>query len=175
MPIEHRARICLASWGNLRMTGDPLLSDVWVDCHDLSSCIRQAGVLGFSEGLLIAAFQLDSDGEVVTAFTPTIVGFAGMPGPMVQRDVLHLGAIPSDQQMAGYFETADFLEVGVGIRIQAVHKQIINPITTELPRWKTDAVDHQQVNDAVGGPLILVSGVVELSAVEQSGMSLLQD
>lgn len=175
MPIEHRAGIGLASRGNLRMTGDPLLSDVWVDRHDLSSCLHQAGVLGFSEGLLIAAFQLDSDGEVVTAFAPAIVGFTGMPGPMVQWNVLHLGAVPSDQQMAGYFETADFLEVGMGIRIQAIHEQVINPITAELSRWKTDAVDHQQVNVAVGGSLILVSGVVELSAVEQSGLLVLQD
>ncbi len=175
MPIEHRAGIGLASRGNLRMTGDPLLRDVWVDRHDLSCCFHQAGVLGFSEGLLIAAFQLDSDGEVVTAFAPAIVGLTSMPGPMVQRDILHLRSVPPDQQVAGYFEVADLLEVGMGVRIQAIHEQIINPITAELSRWKTDAVDHQQVYVAVGGPLILVSGVVEQHAIKQSSLFLLQD
>ena len=104
------------------MTGDPLLGDVRVGRHDLLGRTHQAGVLGFSEGLLIAAFQLDSDGEVVTALTPAIVGYSGMPGPAMQRNVLYLGSIPSDQQMARYFEVTDFLKVWMGLCIQTVHE-----------------------------------------------------
>src|SRR3569623_1946271 len=116
------------------------------------------GILAVAVGLVIAAFELDADGKVIAALTSGKTGWACMPGAAVERNILHHLAVATNQHMRGDTQRGDALEIGVGRRFQLVGEQRVDPRTAEFSRRQADAVDHQQLDGAARGPLILIGG-----------------
>ena len=106
--------------------------------------------------LVIAAFQLDTDGKIIAALTPLETGLPGVPGTAIKRHVLDHFAVTANQDVGRNLQVLNLAKIGMGIGIQLIAKQGIDPRSAEFPRRQTDAVDHQQLGRAVFRPFIAV-------------------
>ena len=80
-------------------------------------------VLDGFKGLVIAAFQFNADGKIVAALAALKVGFAGMPGALLERHVLHDPTIPPNECVGGNRELANIGEVGMRCCVEPVAEQ----------------------------------------------------
>ena len=67
-----------------------------------------------------------------------------MPGAHSERNVLHHLTVSPDKHMTGNPQVRNAGEIRMGIRIEPVGKQVIDPWTAVLARRQTDAMDDNQ-------------------------------
>ena len=79
-----------------------------------------------------------------------------MPGPPLQRYVLHHLTGAPDQEVAGHFEAGDGPEHRMPGRIQPAGKQLVDVRAAKLPGRERNAVDHDQIRHRTSGPVIAV-------------------
>ena len=83
-----RAGVGLAAGGDVAVAGDVFASNAGIGAHQRFREFGEALVLNGFEGLVIAAFQFNADGEVVAGASALEAGGAGMPGAPAQIDEL---------------------------------------------------------------------------------------
>ena len=81
---------------------------------------------------VIGAFQLDTDGEIVTVHPPVEFGAASVPGAPVERHELYDLSFPVYQKMCGNLQVLDLLEIRMRVRIERIAEQLLNTGTAEL-------------------------------------------
>ena len=85
---------------------------------------RELGILGVREGDVIASFQFDADGEVVTALAPAPMRRTGMPRAPLTRHELDQLSVATDEEMARDLEAAQAVIEGMGFRIEPIEEEI---------------------------------------------------
>lgn len=128
--------------------------DVLMAGHMLNGVLNgqggtQAGqgfVLRRFECLTFQSFELDADRVIVALFPSAVARHASMPGAIVTADELQQLPSATNEKMGGNLQTADLLEVGVGIPIQGIGEQGLHLGATILTRWQADRVQHHQVD-----------------------------
>jgi ABC-type sugar transport system ATPase subunit len=98
--------------------------------------------------------------------------YAGVPGALVEGHVLDDLAVPADQRVGGDPELRDVAEAGVGLRVEAVGEQVVDPRAAVLAGGQGDAVDHHQLRARPLGPLVPVGGGHEAGAFQQAGLGI---
>ena len=108
------------------------------------------------EGQLVAAFQLDADGEIVAALQAAPRRGAGMPGAQAARNELQQPAVAPDQEMGGDAQMPDLGVIGMRLRVEGAGKQPLDAVAAELSRRKGNGVDHDQLRRGALGSRIAV-------------------
>lgn len=142
-PVEARAGVLLAAWRNVLVADD--LDDGHSTCDGCAEA-GEADVLSRLEVPALQAFKLDADGMVVAVVAPAPARGTGVPGARVQGDELHQLAIAPNKKMRRHRQTANLLEVGVGVPVELVGKQLFDLWAAVLTRWQADGVDDDQVD-----------------------------
>jgi hypothetical protein len=119
---------------------------------------------------LVAAFELDADRKIVTAFAPFVTGFARMPCAKVERHVLHELPVAPKQKVRGNLQSGDLREIRVLARRQSVREQPIDPWAAILPRRQADPMHDDELGRDAAGALIAIGRVHEPSAVHEPGL-----
>ena len=105
---------------------------------------------------VIGAFQLNTDGKVITVLPSAEFGTAGVPGAPVKRHELYDLSFPVYQKMCGNLQVLDLLEIRMRVRIERIAEQLLNAGTAELPRRQTDTMDDQQAYIDPFRPVIII-------------------
>ena len=92
-PVKARTRISLAAGRDVLMTGD--VCDRVVPVQGLAQP-TQLLVLGVLEQIAFQAFEFDADRVVIALGASSVLGQAGMPGPVVGADKLPQAAVTPD-------------------------------------------------------------------------------
>ncbi len=79
-----------------------------------------------------------------------------MPGSIRKRDELHDAPISPHKQMGRNLEATYLVEVGMGIPIETVRKQLLDLRPSESARWQADPVQYNEARDLTGRPRIPV-------------------
>ena len=153
MPVEVRTRIGLAPRGDVAVTRQRFDR---VAAPQLREQPIEGQVLSVLEGQLVAALELDADREVVAVRPPHPIRCAGMPCAPRARYELDQCSITADEEMRRNAQVLYLAEVGMGVRIQAIGKQVDDSGSAEFTGWQADGVDHRQSHHLVRGPLITV-------------------
>ena len=139
----------LAARGNVLVTGD--VGD-WQPRGDGGAQAGKGDVLCGLEAATFKPFELNTDGMVVAVVSPAPLGCAGVPSPGSHVDKLHQLAVAPNEEMGGYRQTPNLLEVGVRVPIKLVGKQLFDFRATKLAWWQTDGVDDDQVDPGAFWP-----------------------
>ena len=110
----------------------------------------QHTILTVLKGYGIAALELDSDREVITALASVPLRNPGVPGAFRTGNELNELAVAPNQKMGGNPQTSNLVEIGVGGTIETVGKQRLDRIPTKSARWQTDAVNDHQIDGTSG-------------------------
>lgn len=145
-PVEGGSGVSLASWCDLAMTSDALWSDAGVGFEQLMRATHEALILSVREGGGVGPFQLDADREVITAVAAGKSRDAGMPGPLLTRDVLQQLAMTANEEVRGDTQAADGLEIRVGAGIELSKKEVVDPRSAEVARRQADIMNDQEVD-----------------------------
>lgn len=113
---------------------------------ELSQQISQHLVLHGLERQGIAAFQFDTDGEIVATLTPPPGRHAGMPCAQLRIDELDQFAGAADEEMGGNPQVLDARVVGVHLRVEGVGEELADAGTAEAVGGETDGVDDDEAN-----------------------------
>ncbi len=140
-PVEVGTGISFAPGGNVGVSGN-VLNGV-VIAQTLGQC-DQRDILSRGESCAVAAFQLDTYGEVIAALLTQPAGNAGMPGAFETGDELDHCAIAADEEMCRYLQVLQGLIVRVRLWVDAIGEQFDYAISAKLIRWQTDVVYDQQ-------------------------------
>lgn len=123
---------------------------------ELSQQIGQHLVLHSLEGQRIAAFQFDTDGEIVATLTPAPGRHPGMPGAQLGIDELDQFAGAADEEMRGNPQVMDARVVGMLLRVEGVGEKLGDAGTTEAVWGEADGVDDDDANIGAVGALIAI-------------------
>jgi len=167
-PFELWARVCLAPrWNRNVVMADAFGNRICVaqDINELS----ERAVLHLFEGNVVAAFELDTDGEVIAPLTAAPLRYTGMPGALLTRHELHEFTIASDQKMGRYGHCRDLPEIRIGLRIKAICEQLGDGISAETAWRQADAVDDNEFDPATFGARIAIWRWHLASRVEHTG------
>lgn len=107
--------------------------------------IDQCLILDRLKGFIVTPLQLDTDGEVITAFTPLIIRDPGMPGPFKQWHKLHHLSTAVDQQMSRNFGITYLRKIGVLSCRQFIAKELFNPVSAIYFWRQADVVQHDKI------------------------------
>jgi len=58
--------------------------------------------------------------------------------------------------VCGDLQTAYLLEVGMDSRVELITEKLLDILSAIVAWWKTDTVNHQQIDRDVPGPLIAI-------------------
>lgn len=155
------------------MAGDALGGDGGEARQDVTTGSGQNLVLGGCVGYLVRPLQFDADGEVVAVLPVTEARLPGVPGAFMQINVLDEFAIAADQQVAGYPQPGDGTKIGMGLGIEAILEEGIDPGATKLAGRQADTMDDQQVHGGAGRAFIPVGGDEPASLGQPSGAQIL--
>ncbi len=162
-----RPRVRFTARGNIAVTGNPLWRKRRILCHQYRGHAEQARILDIGKGPVIAAFQLDPDGKLITPFPPLVRGLPRMPGHPVKGNILRNRARTVNQQMSRDTQRCNLREKRMLSGIQPIEKQLIDMTAPELAGRQADIVDHQQFRLHPLWPLGLV-GRIQLSGTGQA-------
>ena len=79
-----------------------------------------------------------------------------MPGARAKRYILHQLAITADQAVCRNPQLMDTGKIGVSLRVESSHKEIVDKGTAKLPRRQADAMHHQQGDIVRRGPFVVM-------------------
>lgn len=143
-----RAGVSLAPRRDIRMADNTARLDPRIACLQRTYAAQQTVVLGIREGVIIAAFQLYADGEVIDTRPTVKARFACVPGALAEIDKLVDTAIPVYAEMRRHAHTLQFGEVRMPVCRKAALEQGGNPVATVLAWRQRDRVYHQGVDVA---------------------------
>ena len=146
-PIEPWARVELATWGNVFVSGNSVQGVVGAQ---LLAQRCQLCILNGYKGFAFEAFELNANRKVVAVVAPTPLRGARVPssGPCGGK-LLH-GAVPANHKMARHLQPANLLKVGVSVKVELIGEQLLDFGPTVLAGWQADGVHHHQVDGRVG-------------------------
>ena len=124
--------------------------------HDGPAHVGQTFVLHSLVRHAVGTLQLDTNGEVVASDSISEAGFAGVPGSVGEGNELHERAVAANQKMRGDLQVCNAIEAFVGMRVEAIAKELLDVRSPELARRQTDSVHDDQVDVAAGRPGIEV-------------------
>ncbi len=145
-PVKGEARIALSAWRYITMPNDTFCGDGRIVFHQEASKSGQLLILLFGITTAIRPFQFDTDGKIIASLATGKLGNPRMPCPLLKGDKLHQLTIAPDQAVSRNLQPGNASKVGMSRSIKMPKEEIVNPVTTKLARWQTDAVDHQQGN-----------------------------
>ncbi|CAK0767471.1 hypothetical protein CCP4SC76_4750017 [Gammaproteobacteria bacterium] len=145
-PIEMGPRIGFAVGGNVAMADHARGRDGRKTLDKGSSDLNQGVVLSGGKGFVIAAFQLDADGEIIAVVAAIKSGSSGVPGALEERYKLHHLAVTPDQQVRGDAQRGNDGKVGVRRGVQVIEKKGLDPGAAVLSRRQADVVNDQEVD-----------------------------
>jgi hypothetical protein len=96
LPVKARTRIVFAAGRDVLMAGDVRYRVVPVQGLAQPT---QLLVLGVLEHIAFQAFEFDADRVVIALGASSVLGLAGMPGPVVGADKLPQAAVATDIKM----------------------------------------------------------------------------
>src|SRR5690606_19410841 len=105
---------------------------------------------------VVGAFELHAYRKVVAAGSPEVLRLAGMPGALLEADILRQRAVPRDQDVRRHLEPRDRGEVRVRPRVEPVDEERVDPRPAEASRRKADAVQHDQIERSARRPGVAV-------------------
>ena len=143
-PIEKWAGVGLAAWGDVFVAGDVLARKGGVGGQQGVDDGSELPVLNILIGRIVGALQLNPDREVIADGTVAVTGNPGMPGALIEGNVLDQFAGALNQQMSGHLKVSDALVIGVLSRIQRIGEKLGHPFRAKLTGWQADAVDNNQ-------------------------------
>ncbi len=149
MPIKKRARISLATRSDITMP-DQTTGTVRIMLPQCFYHSCQHFILSIIERLLITAFQLDADGEIIAVLAPQILRAAGMPGALIKGHELNDLAITPDQQMCRHLKLMNLGEVRMRIRRKLSQKKLLDIRAAKLAWWQADVVNDRERHLAMG-------------------------
>ena len=124
--------------------------DDGVVLHDGCTQACQRFILTVFKEFAFNAFKLYSNRVIVAVVSAPVMGVARMPGTVVGADELPEITVAANIKMGRYFHALDGLEVRMLIPVKLVGEQLLYFIATKLSWWKTDGVQHDQINPRVG-------------------------
>lgn len=142
-PIETGAGIVFPSGGNVFVASQRTHRMVLAQ---LLAYVGQLLILHRLKGLAFKAFEFNANREVVAVGATVPLGRAGMPGPCVGGYKLQQLAGAPDHKVAGDVKPTEVLEVGVGLEVEQVGKQLLNGGAAIVARWQADGVHDHQVD-----------------------------
>lgn len=163
MPIEARARICLAPRRDVAVTDHAFDR---VTLTQFGKQLVESQVLSVFEWTLVAALEFDTNGKVVAVLPPHPIGSAGVPSAKGAWNELNQLSIATDEEMGRNPQTRDLLEIGMRLRIKVVGEQLDDLRAAEFVGWQTDGVNDDESNRFVCRSLITV-GRRQTPSVEQ--------
>src|SRR5688572_7605133 len=113
-----------------------------MDLSELPDERQQRAVLRGLEWLLLGALELNADGEVVAAVAAAPGGDPGVPRAALRRHELDHRAVAPDEKVSRHSQFADFPEIGMRLRVEAVGEQALDRVAAVLPRRQADRVQH---------------------------------
>ena len=106
--------------------------------------LSERAVLRLFEGNIVAALELDTDGEVITSLATAPLRHTRVPGAHFTRYELHKFSVAPDQKMCGDCQRRDLTEIWVGLRIKAVCEQFRDGISAKTAWRQADAVNDDE-------------------------------
>ena len=143
-PVEAFPRVGLAARGDVFVAGDVLARKCGIGGQQGIDDGIELDVLNVFVGRIVGALQLNPDREVIADGAVAVAGNAGMPGALIEGDVLYQFARAADQEMCGNPEVSDALVVGVLAGIQRIGEKLGDALRAKLSRGKADAVNDDQ-------------------------------
>lgn len=116
------------------MADDTLWRDLRVVVHEKPCCCRKCPILHFGVGYGLRALKLNADRKIITARPPLEAGSPGMPGPLIERDILGDLALSVDQEVGRDTQVGDLLKIGVILGIEPAEKELVDVASSELAR-----------------------------------------
>ena len=169
-----RSGIGLAARRDVAVAHQAIGADGRPGRHQQAHQARQAPVLAVLEGLPVAAFELDADGEVVAAIPPVVAGNARVPGTFGERYELDELAVAANEHVGGHPQGGDLRERRMGVDVQAVAKQRLHVGRSECAFRQADTVDDDELGLAGCGTLIAV-GRWQVAHTSQPRIAGIQD
>jgi hypothetical protein len=121
----------------------------WVVLNNRGTQCLQCLILNGLKCVALQTFKLYANRVVIAVVPAPIVGLTCVPSAVIATDELPNFAISADIKMCRNFQPLNTFEIGVLIPRQLVGEEGLHFITTILPGWQADGVQHNQVN--VGG------------------------
>ena len=153
LPVKIRAGV------GFSLRGDVSVADNIMDrvgrLYRLSE-FSQPGVLHGRKRLVIAAFQLDADREIIAAGTLLPAGYTGVPGAPGAGDELDDFSVTANEEMARNFQAFQRLIIRVRLRIELIGEQFDDTFTAKFFRRQADGMDHQQADVIPVRPLVAI-------------------
>lgn len=167
-PFELWARVCLAPGWNRNVVMTDAFGNRICAAQDINELSERA-ILPLFEGNVVAAFELDTDGEVIAPLATAPLRHTGMPGALLTRHELHEFAITSDQKMRRYGQCRDLPEIRIGLRIKAIREQVGDGTSAETAWRQADAVNDDELDPTTFGARIAIWRWHLASCAEHTG------
>lgn len=164
LPIEIRTGVGLALGSDLGMTRDP--SDR-IRVTKRPRQTRKRLVLRGFEGLVVAAFELDSDRVVVAARAAFPIRCPGVPRALQARHELDERALPVDDEVRRYTYTCQRGEIRVRVELEPVEEEIRYRGSAEFTWRQADRVNDEQIDRSAGRALVAVRTLHEWHAARE--------
>ena len=132
---------------------------------------RQSGeypVLRVFERAVVAAFEFDSDREVVAPGPTAPARCAGVPCAFRARNELHDLSVASHEEVRGHPKAGYAGVIGVKRGVQTIEEKIFDAGSAEHTRGKADRVDDDQVDRNIARTLVEVWRCDETDAGRES-------
>jgi hypothetical protein len=153
IPVEARTRIGLASGRDVGVADDVFNGIGTPQDADQPS---QADVLDGSERLIVAPFELDTEREVVTAFSTTPSGYTRMPGTTNGRKELDQVTVAANEEVCRHPQRVYFAIVRMGIGVEAIGEQLLDAVTAKFARRQADCMDYQQLDRLTRRTIVMI-------------------
>ncbi len=140
-------------WRNIGMADD--ITDR-VSCLYCPGEFYQPVILHELERLVVTAFQLDADREIITAGALLPAGYTGVSGAQSTRDELNDFSITTNEKMTGDFQILQSLIIRMCLWIEPVGEKFDDTITTKFFRRQADGVNHQQADVVPVRPFVTI-------------------
>lgn len=137
--------------------------------HDERS---QCVVLRCRVGRIVATLKFDTDRKVVAGRSTTPTRYAGMPGTTLERHVLGHSPRAIDTGMCGHPQPRNRCKKSMGRGRQIATKKLVDAGTTELSGRQADAVNHDEIDRTVCGPLIVMRAQHLPDIPQQAGVAI---
>lgn len=171
-PIERRTRIGLAAGRDVAMPDDRRSFQRGERRAQGPNDIAKRIVLRVRIVISVCSFEFNTNREIITAIAIVETGLTSVPGPQVQRYILHDLTVAFDQQMTRDPGIDDFRKVRMLAGIEGVGEQMVDLRSAKLAGRQRDPVDDDQLGFAVGRPLVAVGRRYLARAVDEPRCSI---
>ena len=152
IPVEARAGVCLAARCNVGVASDAHAGGMGLlnDPTELGQPLKLNRLIG----QCIAALQFHANRKIVAATAAHERGHAGMPGPIVTRDILNHQAVASNQKVGRDPQALQGGKARVRSAVEPPQEEVRDVVALETTLGQADAMHHDQVEAGPKRPRI---------------------